>query len=249
MAYIFWALKYRRRCKNKNFMLKILSWNIWYDGDFEKISKFLFKFNADIVGLGEVVPDDPTRDVISFMHKLGYQHILAPVLTIEKDGRTMSNALFSKYPIIKSKIHKLPDAKTDRRNAIQADINVKGKIMHVFMTHLLHTHQKPDFIQESQGESLVKILTKEDTIVMGDFNATPDSVVIKKMRENFIDTETKTISTLDPVLFDCPNCDPKMISSTRLDYIFTSQDIKANSFKVHKTSGSDHLPISIIVEI
>jgi len=69
--------------------LKILSWNIWYDGDFEKISKFLSEFNADIVGLGEVVPDDPTRDTIDFMRKLGYQHILAPVLTIQKDGRTM----------------------------------------------------------------------------------------------------------------------------------------------------------------
>ncbi len=229
--------------------IKILSWNIWYDGDFDKISKFLSEFNANIVGLGEVVPDDPTRDTISFMHKLGYQHILAPVLTIQKDGRTMSNALFSKYPIIKSKIHKLPDAKTDRRNAIQADIDVKGKIIHVFMTHLLHTHQKPDPIQESQVESLIKILTKENTIVMGDFNATPESVAIKKMRENLVDVELKPVSTLNPNLFDCPNCDPKIIPSTRLDYIFVSQDIKIESLKIHEANGSDHLAISTLIEL
>ena len=227
--------------------LKILSWNIWYDGDFEKISKFLSEFNADIVGLGEVVPDDPTRDTIDFMRKLGYQHILAPVLTIQKDGRTMSNALFSKYPIVKSKIHSLPDTKTDRRNAIQADIDVKGKIIYVFMTHLLHTHQKPDPIQEAQIESLLKILPKEKTIVMGDFNATPDSIAIKRMRENFSDTELKPVPTLDPTLFDCQNCDVQTIPNTRLDYIFTSKDVKTNSFAVHKSMGSDHLPISVEV--
>ncbi len=227
--------------------LKVLSWNIWYDGDFAKISKFLSGFNANIVGLGEVVPDDPTRDTISLMSKWGYQHILAPVLTIQKDGRTMSNALFSKYPIVNSKIHSLPDTRTDRRNAIQADINVEGKTIYVFMTHLLHTHQKPDPIQESQVESLLKILPKEKTIVMGDFNATPDSVVIKRMRENFLDAELKSVPTLDPNLFDCPNCDVQVIPNTRLDYIFTSKDVKTNSFKVHNSMGSDHLPISVEV--
>jgi endonuclease/exonuclease/phosphatase family metal-dependent hydrolase len=227
--------------------LKILSWNIWYDGDFAKISKFFSEFNADIVGLGEVVPDDPTRDTIAFMKSLGYQHIVAPVLTIQKDGRTMSNGLFSKYPIVKSKIHSLPDTETDKRNAIQAVIDVKGQNLNVFMTHLLHTHQKPDQIQEAQIESLLKILTKEKTIVMGDFNATPDSVAIKKMRENFVDAELKPVATLDPDLFDCPNCDAETIPNTRLDYIFTSPDIKTNAFKVHKSMGSDHLPISVEV--
>ncbi len=240
-----------RRQNNFKFImqLKILSWNIWYDGDFSKISKFLSEFNADIVGLGEVVPDDPTRDTITLMSKLGYQHIVAPVLTIQKDGRTMSNGLFSKYPIQKSQIHPLPDTKTDRRNAIQADIDIEGKTIKVFVTHLLHTHQKPDPVQESQIDSLLKILTKEKTIIMGDLNATPDSSGIKRMRENFSDTELKPIATLDSNLFDCPVCDREAIPNTRLDYIFTSKDIKANSFEVHKSVGSDHLPISVVVEI
>jgi len=229
--------------------IKVLSWNIWYDGDFAKISKFLSEFNADIVGLGKVVPDDPTRDTIAFMSKLGYKHILAPVLTIQKDGRTMSNALFSKYPIVDSKIHSLPDAKTDKRNAIQADIDVEGKTIYVFMTHLLHTHQKPDPIQESQIESLLKLLPKEKTIIMGDFNATPDSVAIKRMRENFLDTELKPVPTLDPNLFDCPNCDMQVIPHTRLDYIFVTKDMKVESFKVHKSRGSDHLPVSVTINI
>ena len=87
--------------------IKILSWNIWYDGHFNEISKFLESSNADIIGLQEVVPDDTTRDIIGFLKKLGYQCIFAPVLTIKKSGKTMSNAIFSKYPIVKSKIHSL----------------------------------------------------------------------------------------------------------------------------------------------
>lgn len=35
----------------------------------------------------------------------------------------------------------------------------------------------------------------------------------------------------------------------RLDYVFTSYDIKTSSFKVEKTKGSDHLPVSTIIEI
>src|SRR3989344_3508165 len=116
------------------------------------------------------------------------------------------------------------------------------------MTHLLHTHQKPDPIQESQVESLIKILTKENTIVMGDFNATPESVAIKKMRENLVDIELKPVSTLNSNLFDCPNCDPNIIPITRLDYIFLSQDIKAGSLKIHEANGSDHLAISTLIE-
>lgn len=35
--------------------LKILSWNIWCDGNFKKVSSFLAACDADIIGLQEVV--------------------------------------------------------------------------------------------------------------------------------------------------------------------------------------------------
>ena len=226
--------------------LKILSWNIWYDGHFDEISKFLAESKADIIGLQEVVPDDPTRDTIGFLKKLGYESVFAPVLTI-KDGRTMSNAVFSKYPIISNETYILSEENS--RNALRADIKIGEIILHVFSTHLIHTHQKYSEVQELQVENLIKILPKEKTVVMGDFNATPESVVIQKMRKVMVDSELLPISTLNANFFDCSVCDPKEVLNTRLDYIFTSNDIKTNSFKVEDSKGSDHLPISVIINL
>ncbi|MEK7601658.1 MAG: endonuclease/exonuclease/phosphatase family protein [Patescibacteria group bacterium] len=227
--------------------LKILSWNIWYDGHFDEISRFLASFDADILGLQEVVPDDPTRDTIGFLKGLGYQHVIAPVLTIKKDGRTMSNAIFSKYPIVSSEIYTLSD--TDSRNALRADIKVGETILHVFSTHLLHTHQQSSDTQELQAKNLVEALAPDHLMVMGDFNATPSSAVIQKMRKVLVDTHSASVPTLNANLFDCRICDPQAIPTTRLDYIFTSKDIKTHSFKVHDAAGSDHLALSVIAEI
>src|ERR1700680_1201011 len=110
--------------------LKILSWNIWYDGHFDEITRFLASFDADILGLQEVMPADPTRDTIRFLKRLGYQHAIAPVLAIKKDRRTMSNAIFSKYPMVSTEIYTLSDA--DSRNALRADVNVGETTLHVF---------------------------------------------------------------------------------------------------------------------
>ncbi|MES2088346.1 MAG: endonuclease/exonuclease/phosphatase family protein [Patescibacteria group bacterium] len=226
--------------------LKILSWNIWYDGKFDEISKFLTAFDADIIGLQEVVPNDPTRDTIGFLKKLGYQSLFAPVLEIRNDGRIMSNAIFSKYPIVSNKTYVLSEAES--RNALQADIKIGEKILHVFTTHLLHTHQKPSEIQELQVQNLLKVLPKENTIIMGDFNALPESAAIKKMREIFVDSDPASPPTWSVYPEGCSGCTPHKIF-IRLDYIFTSKDIKVNSPAVHNSKGSDHLPISAVVEI
>ena len=226
--------------------LKILSWNIWYDGHFDEISKFLASFNADIIGLQEVVPDDPTRDIINFLKKLGYHHVFAPVKTIKKDGRTMGNAVFSKYPIIKNETYVLSE--TSSRKALRVDIKVKETILHVFSTHLLHTHQQPSETQELQAENLIKVLPKKNTIVMGDFNATPESIAIKMMNETLKNTDLSLAPTWSMYSEGCHICNPKKVD-VRLDYIFTSEDIKTNSPKVYQSKGSDHLPISITINL
>ena len=222
--------------------LKILSWNIWYDGDFAEISRFLREADADIVALQEVVPDDATRDTIGFMTSLGYHHVYAPVLTIA-DGRTMSNAIFSKYPIVSTETYILSEEKS--RNALRADIQVQDTLLHVFTTHLAHTHQQPSAIQESQADTLIAALPKENTIVMGDMNATPDSITIQKMRAVMHDTEMRPLPTLNAHLFDCPDCDRTAIPTTRLDYIFVTPGMHTHDFHVHSSEGSDHLPVSV----
>lgn len=230
--------------------IKILSWNIWADCNFAEVTEFLRTSNADIIGLQEVMVDDKKRDVVDFLGKLGYEHVVEPWGKIAYyGGRTMANGIFSRYPIIASKAHALSGSKKEeKRVAVEASIRVGNVMLTMLSLHIKHTHQKEMEIQKLQVENLIKVLPKEKVIVMGDFNATPDMTPIKRMREVLVDTNPDSTPTINPSFFDCKECDPKTIADTRLDYIFTSTDLKTHSPKVESPHGSDHLPISVTVE-
>lgn len=225
--------------------IKILSWNIWCDGYFDIVSKFLKDQNADVVCLQEVMDDDKSRDIITYLKDLGYECVFAPALKMP-DGRSMSNTIFSKFKILNTETYVL--SAHHSRNAIKADIKINDQTIHVFSTHLRHEHQKPSAVQELQAENLVKVIPANKAIVAGDFNAIPDSAAIKMMRNVMIDTDPESKPTWSVYPEGCPTCNPQAID-TRLDYIFTSKDIKYNSFTVYDSKGSDHLPVSTIVEI
>ncbi len=227
--------------------LKVLSWNIWIKGNFQGICDFLDAADADIIGLQEVTADDPAFDVIGHLSKRGYEYVFAPVKKVW-DGVTYNDgpALFSRYPIHSSEKYLLSDV--DTRAAARADIEIDGQILHVFNTHLIHTHQHYSKAQETQADDLLKLVPNERTIVMGDFNATPESVVIQKMKKALIDSDPASQPTWSVYKPGCETCNPERID-TRLDYIFTTPDLKTSGFKVEESKASDHLPISVTVEL
>jgi endonuclease/exonuclease/phosphatase family metal-dependent hydrolase len=227
--------------------LKVLSWNIWIDGHFDLVKDLLRTADADIIALQEVKDNDPGRDVISYLASFGYQHVFSPV---EKrwDGIVYRDgcAIFSKYDIISSKTHVLSEENS--RIAQQADIKIGSNILHVFSTHLLHTHQKPSDLQALQARNLIKILSKEKTILMGDFNATPESETIQIIKTALKNTDPDSPPTWSVYPEGCAVCLPRQID-IRLDYIFTTPDIRTTSPKVESSKGSDHLPISVMADI
>src|SRR3989344_4787186 len=158
--------------------VKILSWNIWLDGDLEAVIAFVRNSEADIIGMQEVIPEREPN-ILDAMTALGYQHSFAKVTELHKDGKEMGNAIFSRFPIVESKTHTLSDE--ERRLAEEATIDIEGIQLHVFNTHLLHTHQKQSNVQDSQVKTLVGLLPTENTIVMGDFNETLKNNAIQKM--------------------------------------------------------------------
>ncbi len=234
-------------------LVKILSWNIWFNGYFDEMTQFLKRGDFDVIGLQEVVENEKERDTIAFLAGLGYHHVFSPAFMLEKDGRIVGNAIFSKYEIVRHAIHELPSAapntfRTENRSAVSADINVGGTTLHVRCTHLLHTHQQTSEIQAMQVTNLMKVLPQDHTIVMGDFNATPESPIIQKMSAAFINTDPSFAPTWGQYPEGCNVCKPQSID-TRLDYIFTSKDIVIHSPIVETSRASDHLPISVMVEL
>ncbi len=226
--------------------LKILSWNIWCDGDFEKTCEFLRASNADIIGLQEVIPEDKARDVTSYLSGLGYEYAISPKSVTFDDGRTITTAVFSKVMMLQEKPHTLLAGSPQQA---EMSIVVGDRVFHIFSIHLKHTHQQEADIQKVQVESLLATLPKENVIVMGDFNATPEMTPIKQMHEVLTDTDSLELPTLNAQLFDCKTCDRALLPAAKLDYIFVSPDVRAHSFEVLKSDASDHLPVSAILEL
>ena len=226
--------------------IKVLSWNIWIDGHFNEIAEFIKKSDADIIGLQEVKDNDPKLDVIKFLSSLGYEHIYAPVKHLwDNEVFIFGPAIFSKYKIVSSEIYNLHEK--DNRVAVRADVQIGDLILHAFSTHLSHSHQQPSKIQEGQAENLLKTVPNEHAIVMGDFNATPDSNAVRNIAKVLTDTDAQSLPTWSVYPAGCEDCNPQKID-TRLDYIFVTPDIRVTSFEVGDSKGSDHLPILATIE-
>lgn len=227
--------------------MKILSWNIWVDCDFEKLKEFLKSADADVIGLQEVKDDDQDRNVIGYLQSLGYEYVFAKTEQ-EWGGKVYRHgpAIFSKFPIVHSETSLL-DEENEKAVAI-ADINVNGEIVHFFSTHLVHTHQKSSAEQEEQTKKLIEKLPREKAVLMGDFNATPESKSIKMLKNILVDTDKHSSPTWCVHPAGCPVCN-KSVIDTRLDYIFVSDDLNTGSFKVETSEASDHLPISLNLNV
>lgn len=238
--------------------LKILSWNIWCGTYLDEVIKFLKTTNADIIALQEASEDDKGNISEFIAKELGYKYVYTTDIDMpfkylpgykEDDKRTkkMGNAILSKYEIINSKEHQLVE--NQKRTVIEVNIKIENNILNVFSIHLRHTHQEKLALQDLQVENLLKFLPSKNTIVMGDFNSLPESSVIKKMNESLQNTEIGSNTPTWSVYREgCNTCLVDKIIY-KLDYIFISKDMKTSSFKVYDSKGSDHLPISAIIEI
>lgn len=231
--------------------LKILSWNIWFGTYLDKVIQYLQQSRADIICLQEVTQTPEGKNNISenIARTLGYSYVYATGMDLRPWGKplVMGEAILSKYPIISSKTHVL--SKTESRIALQADIQVANNVLHIFNTHLLHTHQQPSEIQEEQARTLISVVPKQSALVMGDFNATPDSNAIQIMGKALTQVDgNTTIPTWSVYPEGCEECKPSGVK-IRLDYMFATDDLKTETFQVVESDGSDHLPISAEIDI
>ncbi len=237
--------------------LKILSWNIWGGQHLPEIIELLERERPDVIGLQEVVEDlDGTNNTAkTIAEKLGYEWFFYPTYEVdagqfyhllEPRMVRMGNAILSKPKIAKTEVHQLSEEKG--WFAVGAIIPLGGREFRFYSTHLKHTHQKPEELQDIQAKVLAGIMPKENTVLMGDFNATPDGNPVKILNEVMRNTDIKLEPTWSVYPEGCPVCKPQKLD-TRLDYIFVSNDLSTNAFTVYDSKGSDHLPVSVIIEI
>lgn len=222
--------------------VSIASWNIWGGIYLPEVYKFLIKTDADIVALQEAEEMDNTNTAEVIAKSLGYHFVYTRSMEYDSDGTKSyrGNAVLSKYPIAGSSAYTL--STEHARAAMQADIPIAGSIIHIVSVHLVHAHQQVSAVQEEQAGNLIHAVPKERTVIMGDFNALPESRTIQLMRGAFRDPDTADKPTWCLYPDGCRVCKPDKVQ-WKLDYMFHTPDLAVDDFAVGDSRGSDHLPI------
>jgi endonuclease/exonuclease/phosphatase family metal-dependent hydrolase len=243
--------------------LRLLQWNVLYTESAENILKLVSTINADIICLQELTQDsraNPRINIPGRIEQLGYDsHYF---ITLTKDNFIMGNGIFSKCPIsTRSSIYthrggKSPNYSSsyadEPRAYIEATADVLGRKLHIGTTHLSYVDMfKPTPERDKENEKFLSYVREhqQDFIFTGDFNATPESALVRTLAAEFQHASpdfTEKTWTTKPFSY---NGFEANALDWRLDYVFCTQDITVVSRKIVQTQYSDHLPILVTIKI
>jgi endonuclease/exonuclease/phosphatase family metal-dependent hydrolase len=226
--------------------LRVMSYNIHHgeglDGklDLERIAQVILDARADLVGLQEVdrgVARTQQRDLPAELAKLTGMTVHFDQ-NIAHQGGDYGNAVLTKFPIKHAKNTPLKMfGQGEQRGVQQILLEVHGREVLFLNTHLDQRREPAE--RESSAEELRRIVAagKTPVILVGDFNAVPDSTAIAKVREFLTDAWTIAGKGAGPTI-------PVAKPTRRIDYIWVSApSIEPVKMEVLSSAASDHLPI------
>ncbi|OGL38835.1 hypothetical protein A3J32_00830 [Candidatus Saccharibacteria bacterium RIFCSPLOWO2_02_FULL_46_7] len=234
-----------------------MTWNVLYKEKADNILELTGKINPDILCCQEITKNsfvNPKRDIPEEISRvLGGEYRYQSVAnTLEGQPSDMGNAIFSKLPIVTDTNLLVQTTTSDidwsyqNRGYVQAEIRIGQKILTVGTTHLSYV----DYFVETdarnrEADKLIEAIKKkkEHYILTGDFNSAPDSKTIKRIEKILRSAGPPHTQNTFSTKFFKHNDFVVDSLDWRLDYIFTSPDIKVLSSKIIKTDYSDHLPV------
>ncbi|WP_211749328.1 endonuclease/exonuclease/phosphatase family protein [Paenibacillus sp. Marseille-Q4541] len=230
----------------------VMSYNIHHGVDLndqlslQNIGDVIRDSGAEIVGLQEVdrfygVRSDYKNQAEELAELLGYHYAYGANLDFEPDeGRTnnrqFGTAILSKHPILSSENMLLSSFGEEQRGALHAVVNLQGIHVDVYNTHLgldvtSRTVQAQEIIDLASA-------TQGPKILMGDFNAEPDSSEFQVLLNSGL--FMNSFQGIEDV-YTFPVGNPSEI----IDYILTSPTVQLSNQRVIHSEASDHLPIAV----
>jgi endonuclease/exonuclease/phosphatase family metal-dependent hydrolase len=234
---------------SRGVQLRVLQYNTHHggygtDGVFstDRIADWVVKANADVVSLQEV-------EVRTSWSKGLDDGAIYQKLLESRTGQTwykvylsrygtdsgLGQLILSKYPFIAT----APRVMSGSRSAVDATIAVNGRTINITSVHLDNELQSTRI--HEIGELLPFATTlAENRIIVGDFNAWPNTTEIATMAKTYIDTWTAAKAAGTAVSWST-NPDGITHAHHRIDYIFQSRGATAlmlRSAQVFDTS--DH---------
>mgnify|MGYP003304700233 CR=1 FL=1 len=230
--------------------MKVMTFNVQHFLDYQndKIDIALFadaikSVAPDICGLNEVRGEGPIDGYTDQTNAIGdalcYNRYFAQAIMV--DGTSpYGNAFVTKYPIKSAETVAVPDpifkyeiGKYESRCILKAIVDADGTDVMVLVCHMgLALGERKNAVKE-----ICRIVDETDMplILMGDFNALPDSNELKPLFERLNDTDS--LAEIKGK-FTFPSYKPNI----KIDYIFY-KNLRCTSVKTIEKVVSDHLPI------
>jgi len=236
--------------------IKVVSWNIWLGKHYSQVLDFLRKQNSDIIGLQELEADTDRDQAGQIAGELGYQYVFYP--SFEGTVNTgKGDAVLSRYPILNSRRHFLSPSvdydstpTTEPRIAVEASVSIDDSTLTVYSTHLAYAaHFAPSPAQAAQAEALASLVRgREKVVLMGDLNSLPESDTVKTLT-SILRHADSNLSAPTFTMYPHEYQDHKSADlRDRVDYIFTSIDLRVIDAGVGMSLGSNHLPVWAILD-
>lgn len=215
----------------------------------DRFARAIAPFHPDILSLNEVRDDSAepgfsaqTRILAEALH-MPYSYF-AEALPAGKHG-PYGNALLSRYPFTTIEKVMIPDPDTFRpgghyetRCVIKAAVDTGHGLLSV-----MNTHFGLEYEEAEQAVQTVLSLTDPQvpSILMGDFNLTPDSPLLSPLMQVYQDSAR----LLPPDVKTYPSHAPEI----KIDYILGCGPLVFTKAKVPDLVVSDHLPYLVEIEV
>ena len=213
--------------------------------DFDVMAQAIISCDPDVVSLNEMrgAGEDPeyTEQVERLAELTGMTYFyFAPAIYFSGKG-PYGNGILSKIPILSVKTVIIPDPVEkiynseyyETRCVLVAELEGGVKVL---ITHIgLNPDEKLNAVL-----TIVKNLSDEKCILMGDFNMRPDDKMLTPIFERMTDAAEGFCSDK----FSFPSDDP----DRKIDYVFVSRDAKVISADIPAITASDHRPHTACIE-
>ncbi|BAQ34053.1 endonuclease/exonuclease/phosphatase family protein [Dehalococcoides sp. THU3] len=221
--------------------LRIMTYNL-HNGfntqgrlDMEALARVIENSGADVVALQEISRGWVISGRVDMLEWLSQRLNMYSAFGATA-GEYWGNAILSKYPILDTHNVSLEsDGLPIKRGYLNAVLDLGGRYLYLAATHLHHVPEEGDVRLIQAGELADFWDNAPSTVMLGDFNAEPNSAEIGLLRQaglsDSLEGQTSVLTYHSADLYQ------------RIDYIWASPDIVyVDSFTIFSLA-SDHLAV------
>jgi endonuclease/exonuclease/phosphatase family metal-dependent hydrolase len=225
--------------------LRLLTYNIHqgYDSkglpSAQRIADVIAASDADVVALQEVGRGWDLlggADLVAYLQRFPRQR----VLFVPLNGQLWGNAIVTRMSVLEHDGAAFSVNEPFRYGFAHAKVGSSENALDIYSVHLsADLSTRVDDIRSQQARELISIAGHTRSVILGDFNAEPNSPVIVTLLGAGWKDAAAEFGLADARTW------PAGDAQQRLDYVFLTPDLAALGARVFDTTASDHLPVQV----